>query len=95
MPEKAPATPDEWVGTTYAAKRLGVSGVTILRRIWDGDVPSMRAGRAHRIPARLVEDAYQAVMGNGGQVILADFCRQWTAAQQVTAASAVPAEVAA
>src|ERR1017187_11017295 len=30
MPEKAPATPDEWVGTTYAAKRLGVSGVTIL-----------------------------------------------------------------
>ena len=95
MLETPAATPDEWVGTTYAARRLGVSGVTILRRIWDGDVPSMRAGRAHRIPARLVEDAYQAVMGNGGQVILPDFCRQWTAAQQVTAASAVPAEVAA
>ena len=85
MLDKPPAAPDEWVGTTYAAKRLGVSGVTILRRIWDGDVPSMRAGRAHRIPGQLVEDAYQAVMG-GGQMILADFCRQWTATRRETEA---------
>ena len=88
MPDKPPATPDEWVGTTYAAKRLGVSGVTILRQIWAGNVPSMRVGRRHRLPGQLVEDAYQAVMGDGGQVILADFCRQWTAANQ--AATAVP-----
>jgi excisionase family DNA binding protein len=84
MPENPPATA-EWVGTTFAAKRLGCSGVTILRRIWDGDVPSMRVGRRHRIPGQLVEDAYQAVMGGGGQVVLADFCRQWTAAWSAAA----------
>lgn len=67
---------ETWVGTAQAGARLGCSAVTIWRLIRAGRIPAIRSGRAYRIPGEFVDDAYQAVM-NGGQVVLADFGRQW------------------
>lgn len=76
MPDQAAA--EDWVGTAYAAKRLGYSQVTIWRMIRAGDLPSNRAGKDFRLPGQLVEDYYRAVMA-GGRLVLADFAREWSA----------------
>jgi hypothetical protein len=58
--------------------------VTILRLIQDGDLPAIQVKgtvrTSHRLPRRLVEEAYALVMA-GGQVELRGFARRWAAAQ--------------
>ena len=41
----------EWLGTTDAAKYLGLSAVTFYRLIDDGQLPAYRFGRVIRIKA--------------------------------------------
>lgn len=94
MPQIA-ATPgaplSDWVGVEYASDRLGFSQSLIKQLITEGVMPVLRLAGArnssYRIPFRLVEDAYRAVM-SGGQVELRDFCRTWTASNAVPEAVA-------
>ena len=71
---------DEWVDINYTSAKTGFSKLAILRLIQDGDMPAMQiAGserKSHRVPRCLVDEAYAIVM-NGGQVELRDFCRAW------------------
>lgn len=80
--ETAAKPASEWVTVDEVAERLPFSASLISQLIRDGVMPSIRIAGAkrssHRIPRRLVEDAYAAVMA-GGQVELRDFCRSWTA----------------
>jgi excisionase family DNA binding protein len=73
---------DDWLEVADAATRLGFDADTILRLIRDGDMPVIQiAGKvrtAHRVPRRLVDDAYAAVMA-GAQVELRAFARAWSA----------------
>jgi hypothetical protein len=73
---------EDWVDIAYASDRTGFSDVLILRLIQDGDMPAMqvRSKRrtAHRVPRRLFDEAYAAVM-SGAQVELREFARQWSA----------------
>ena len=69
---------EDWVGTGYAAKRLGYSQVTMWRLARNGTVPSIRAGKEFRLPGRLVEDVRAAVM-SGQSIVLAEFAREWSA----------------
>jgi hypothetical protein len=81
----------EWVDLGYASARLGFSQVTILRLVQDGDMPAIQVAgtvrNAHRLPRRLVEEAYAAVMA-GGQVELRAFARAWSAQNAVPGAAA-------
>ncbi len=45
------AAADELVGTTEAARRLGIDSKTLLRRIHRGDIRARRSGRAWVIPS--------------------------------------------
>lgn len=45
----------EYLGAAEAAERLGVSLRTVRRRIADGSLPSVRLGRAVRIPVTALE----------------------------------------
>jgi hypothetical protein len=82
MGNRASAETADWVDVSYASKRTGFSAVAILRLVADGDMPAMqvRSHRrtSHRLPRRLVDEAYAAVMA-GGQVELREFARQWAA----------------
>src|SRR5262249_30144244 len=81
-------TVDEWVDLNYASARTGFSPLRLLRLIQDGDMPAMQiAGgerKSHRIPKRLVDEAYVAVM-QGGQTELREFARQWASRNAGTA----------
>ena len=72
----------EWVDISYMAEKTGFDEVTLRRLIDSGDLPAMQvAGAArtsHKIPRRLVDEAYAAVMA-GGQVELRAFAREWAA----------------
>jgi len=73
----------EWVDIRYMAEKTGFDDVTLLRLIDSGDLPVMQVASNpqrtfHKIPRRLVDDAYAAVMA-GGQVELKAFCRSWSA----------------
>ena len=85
-----PAPTGEWVDISYASNRLGFDSVTILRLIHDGDLPAIQvkgqARTAHRLPRRLVDEAYAEAMA-GGQVELRTFARQWTSQQVAIAAT--------
>lgn len=85
------AASDEWVDLNYAAARTGFSPLALLRLIQAGDMPAMQiAGgerKSHRVPKRLVDEAYVAVM-RGGQVELREFARQWAARNAVPEAVA-------
>jgi hypothetical protein len=82
---------DEWVDVGVAATRLGFDAGTILRLIQEGALPAIqiagRARTAHRLPRRLIDEAYAAVMA-GGQVELREFARQWSARNAVPGAVA-------
>ena len=86
MGNRANAEVAEWVDLSYASERTGFSSVAILRLIQDGDMPAMQVRGAerttHRLPRRLVDEAYAAVM-SGGQVELREFARQWSARNAV------------
>jgi len=45
----------EYLGAAEAAERLGISLRTVRRRIADGSLPSVRLGRAVRIPVSALE----------------------------------------
>jgi hypothetical protein len=72
----------EWVDLGYMAEKTGFDDVTLLRLIESGDLPVMQVASAkrtsHKIPRRLVDEAYAAVMA-GAQVELRAFCRSWSA----------------
>jgi hypothetical protein len=72
----------EWVDLGYMADKTGFDEVTLRRMIDSGDLPAMQVASTqrtfHKIPRRLVDEAYSAVMA-GGQVELRAFCRQWSA----------------
>jgi hypothetical protein len=91
MGSRASADAADWVDVSYASERTGFSAVAILRLIQDGDMPAMQVRgaerTAHRLPRRLIEEAYAAVMG-GGQVELREFARQWAARNQIPEAVA-------
>jgi hypothetical protein len=82
MGSRASAESADWVDVAYASERTGFSDVLILRLIAEGDMPAMQvrasARTTHRLPRRLVDEAYAAVMA-GGQVELREFARQWSA----------------
>jgi hypothetical protein len=91
MGNRASAEAVDWVDLTYASERTGFSSVAILRLIQDGDMPAMQVRGAerttHRLPRRLVDEAYAAVMA-GGQVELREFARQWSARNAIAGAVA-------
>lgn len=74
----------EWVDLGYMADKTGFDEVTLRRLIESGDLPAMQVASAsaqrtfHKIPRRLVDEAYAAVMA-GAQVELRAFCRAWSA----------------
>lgn len=74
--------PGEWVDLSYMAEKTGFDEVTLWRMIESRDLPAMQVTRGqrtfHKIPRRLVDEAYAAVMG-GAQVELRAFCRAWSA----------------
>ena len=80
MGNRASGETADWVDVSYASERTGFSAVAILRLVADGDMPAMqvrsRRRTSHRLPRRLVDEAYAAVMA-GGQVELREFARQW------------------
>jgi len=84
--------PGEWVDLGYMADKTGFDEVTLRRMIESGDLPAMQVASAqrtfHKIPRRLVDEAYAAVMG-GAQVELRAFCRTW--ASRNAAPGAAPA----
>lgn len=88
MGSRASSESADWVDIAYASERTGFSDVLILRLIDDGDMPAMqvkaRSRTAHRLPRRLVDEAYAAVMA-GGQVELREFARQWSARNAIEA----------
>lgn len=75
-------SPGEWVDLGYMAGKTGFDEVTLRRLIDSGDLPAMQVASAqrtsHKIPRRLVDEAYAAVMA-GGQVELRAFAREWAA----------------
>lgn len=91
MGNRANAEAADWVDLTYASERTGFSSVAILRLIQDGDMPAMQVRGSerttHRLPRRLVDEAYAAVMA-GGQVELREFARQWSARNAIPEAVA-------
>ena len=82
MGSRASRKAADWVDVAYASRRTGFSAVAILRLIQDGDMPAMQVRSfkrtSHRLPRRLVDEAYAAVMA-GGQVELREVARQWSA----------------
>jgi len=72
----------EWVDLGYASEKTGFDEVTLRRLIDSGDLPAMQVASAqrtsHKIPRRLVDEAYAAVMA-GAQVELRAFARAWSA----------------
>jgi hypothetical protein len=80
----------EWVDLGYMADKTGFDEVTLRRLIDSGDLPAMQVAGAtrtsHKIPRRLVDEAYAAVMA-GAQVELRAFARKW--AQRNSASKAV------
>jgi hypothetical protein len=72
----------EWVDLGYMADKTGFNEVTLQRLIESGDLPAMQMASPQRtfykIPRRLVDEAYAAVMA-GGQIELRAFCRAWSA----------------
>lgn len=72
----------EWADLGYMSERTGFDEVTLRRLIESGDLPVMQVAStqrtSHKIPRRLVDEAYAAVMA-GGQVELRAFCRAWSA----------------
>jgi excisionase family DNA binding protein len=66
------------LGIAEAAKLLGISRMTITRRIKDGTWPSGRCGRKHLIPRTFVLGAIAAVE-TGRQVNVDDFAAEWFA----------------
>jgi len=91
MGSRASADAADWVDLSYASERTGFSAVAILRLIQDGDLPAMQVRgperTSHRLPRRLVDEAYAAVMA-GAQVELREFARQWSARNATTGAVA-------
>jgi excisionase family DNA binding protein len=83
---------DDWMDLADASDALGFDSDTILRLIHDGDMPAMQIrGKRRtscRLPRRLVDEAYAAVM-SGGQVELREFARQWSARNAVPEAVAL------
>jgi hypothetical protein len=77
----------------YASEKTGFDEVTLRRLIDSGDLPAMQvAGAAgdrifRKIPRRLVDEAYAAVMA-GGQVELRAFARAWSQRNAATEAVA-------
>lgn len=73
----------EWVDLGYAAERTGFDEATLRQLIEDGDMPAMQVAATSRkrtfrkVPRRLVDEAYAAVMA-GGQVELRSFARAWS-----------------
>lgn len=55
--EQPEATPTEWLGTTAAAKRLGITTRTLYRFIDEGFIAAYRMGRVIRVKSQDV-DAY-------------------------------------
>jgi hypothetical protein len=74
--------PGEWVDLGYMADKTGFDEVTLRRLIDSGDLPVMQVASpqrtSHKIPRRLVDEAYAAVMA-GAQVELRAFSRAWSA----------------
>lgn len=85
-------TASEWVDLGYMSERTGFDEVTLRRLIESGDLPAMQVASAqrtsHKIPRRLVDEAYRAVMA-GGQVELRAFARAWAARNSTSAETAV------
>lgn len=81
----------EWVDLGYASEKTGFDEVTLRRLIESGDLPAMQMASAqrtfHKIPRRLVDEAYAAVMA-GGQVELRAFARAWSARNSAATAVA-------
>jgi hypothetical protein len=81
----------EWVDLGYMAGKTGFDEVTLRRLIESGDLPAMQVASTqrtyHKIPRRLVDEAYAAVMA-GAQVELRAFCRAWSARNATTGAVA-------
>ena len=73
----------EWADLGYMADRTGFGEMTLRKLIEDGDLPALQlAGSSRtstRVPRRLVDEAYAAVMHAGRVVELRDFCREWKA----------------
>jgi hypothetical protein len=82
MPD-SPAGDGEWADLGYMAGKTGFDAMTLRRLIEAGDLPAMQlAGSARtfsKVPRRLVDEAYAAVMHQGGRLELREFCRQWKA----------------
>jgi hypothetical protein len=82
----------EWVDLGYMADKTGFDEVTLRRLIESGDLPAMQVAGAqrtfHKIPRRLVDEAYAAVMA-GAQVELRAFARAWSARNAEPAPEAV------
>lgn len=82
----------EWVDLGYMSERTGFDEVTLRRLIESGDLPAMQVASAqrtfHKVPRRLVDEAYAAVMA-GAQVELRAFARAWAARNAAQAAEAV------
>ncbi|MCY4067606.1 MAG: helix-turn-helix domain-containing protein [Acidimicrobiaceae bacterium] len=55
--DQAERTPDQWLGTTAAAKRLGITTRTLYRFIDEGYIAAYRMGRVIRV-LRSDVDAY-------------------------------------
>jgi hypothetical protein len=89
MPE-SPAS--EWADLGYMAEKTGFDVITLRRLIDSGDLPAMQlAGSSrttHKIPRRLADEAYAAVMRAGRVVELREFCRQWAARNAIPEAVA-------
>lgn len=61
-PTRIPAAPDALVGVDWVCQRLGIAPVRAYEMAREGDLPSVRLGRAVRFDKAIVE----AWIANGG-----------------------------
>lgn len=81
-----PADPRELLPVAEVAEKLGISGMTVRRRIHSGAWPSGRCGRKLLLPRPFVEGLLLAI-NSGSRVSAEEFAAKWMASQPQAVAS--------
>jgi excisionase family DNA binding protein len=63
----------KWLSIADLAAELGMSQMTLYRVIAAGEFPAVRIGRRLFIPARVLDEMFEAAMASGRTVTAADW----------------------
>lgn len=75
---------ERWLSVPQVAELIGMSRMTVLRAVADGDIPALILRGTFKIPRKFIENVVNAVEG-GQTVVMEDFAAAWQAETEARA----------